>query len=401
MGIELVKSPQQIISDHIDDHCKLYAETSQAIHAKPEIGNQEFFASDTLTKLLQEAGFEVTRNIAGHETGFIARKTSSKTGPTIAFLAEYDALPGLGHACGHNIIGTTSAAAGISLAQVLEETGGEVIVFGTPAEEGGPNGSAKGSFVKHGLFDEVDAAIIIHPAGKTGVSSPFLAVDPLDFHFYGKAAHAAAAPEQGVNALDAVIQLFTGINALRQQLPAEVKIHGIITHGGEAPNIIPEYASARFYIRATTWKLCQEVSGKIRDIAKGAALATGSTVKVDRFQNEVLDFIINPVLDEVLKEELTQLGESVAPKKESGFGSTDAGNVSHVVPTAHPYIKIGPDELIAHTNEFRDCAKSPAGDQAILTGAKALALTGYRLLTDKNLLDQVRAAFQEAKQKAE
>ncbi|KWW21816.1 MULTISPECIES: M20 family metallopeptidase [Peribacillus] len=401
MGIELVKSPQQIIADHIDEHSKLYVETSQAIHAKPEIGNQEFFASDTLTKLLQAAGFEVTRDIAGHETGFIAKKTSSKQGPTIAFLAEYDALPGLGHACGHNIIGTTSAAAGISLAQVLEETGGQVIVFGTPAEEGGPNGSAKGSFVKHGLFDEVDAAIIIHPAGKTGVTSPFLAVDPLDFHFYGKAAHAAAAPEQGVNALDGVIQLFNGINALRQQLPSEVKIHGIITNGGEAPNIIPEYASARFYIRATTWKLCQEVSGKIRDIAKGAALATGSTVKVERFQNEVLDFIINPVLDEVLKEELTELGEAVAPRKENGFGSTDAGNVSHVVPTAHPYIKIGPDELIAHTNEFRDCAKSPRGDQAILTGAKALALTGYRLISDKDLLNKVTAAFQEAKQKAE
>ncbi|MFS0765805.1 M20 family metallopeptidase [Peribacillus phoenicis] len=400
MARELVqKQHRQIIEDHIYLHSKLYIETSQAIHAKPEIGNQEFFASDTLTGILRNEGFEVTRNIAGHETGFIAKKTSSKKGPTIAFLAEYDALPGLGHACGHNIIGTTSVAAGISLAQVLEETGGEVIVFGTPAEEGGPNGSAKGSFVKHGLFDGVDAAILIHPGGQTRVTSPFLAVDPLDFHFYGKSAHAAAAPEEGVNALDAVIQLFNGINALRQQLPAEVKIHGIITNGGEAPNIIPEYASARFYIRATTWKLCQEVSNKIRAVAEGAALATGSTVKVERFQNEVLDFIINPVLDELLKEELAQLGEAVAPRKESGFGSTDAGNVSHVVPTAHPYIKIGHDGLIAHTNEFRDCAKSPVGDKAILTGAKALALTGYKLFTDKDLLDKVKAAFYEAKQK--
>ncbi|MFD6438892.1 M20 family metallopeptidase [Peribacillus sp. NPDC060186] len=399
MGIELVKSHQQIIENHIDLHSIQYIETSQKIHANPEIGNQEFFASDTLTKLLQDAGFEVTRDIAGHKTGFIAKKTSAKKGPKIAFLAEYDALPGLGHACGHNIIGTMSVAAGISLSQVLEETGGEVIVFGTPAEEGGPNGSAKGSFAKHGLFDEVDAAIIIHPAGQTGVTSPFLAVDPLDFHFYGKSAHAAAAPEQGVNALDGVIQLFNGISALRQQLPSEVKIHGIITNGGEAPNIIPEYASARFYIRATTWKLCQDVSRKIRNVAEGAALATGSTVKVERFQNEVLDFVINPVLDELLKEELTQLGETVAPRKDSGFGSTDAGNVSHIVPTAHPYIKIGPDDLIAHTNEFRDCAKSQEGDKAILTGAKALALTGYRLISDKDLLDKVKTAFHEAKQK--
>ncbi|WP_110926259.1 M20 family metallopeptidase [Bacillus massiliglaciei] len=399
MGNELVKEThQQIIKKHIDLHSELYIETSQSIHARPEIGNQEFFASDTLTKILEDSGFDVTRDIAGHKTGFVARKASAKPGPKMAFLAEYDALPGLGHACGHNIIGTTSVAAGISLAQVLEDTGGEVIVFGTPAEEGGPNGSAKGSFVKHGLFDEVDAAILIHPAGQTGITSPFLAVDPLDFHFHGKSAHAAAAPEEGINALDAVIQFFNGISALRQQLPAEVKIHGIITHGGEAPNIIPDYASARFYIRANTWKLCEQVSDKIRKVAEGAALATGCTVKVDRFQNEVLDFVINPVLDEIVKEELTQLGENVAPRKESGYGSTDAGNVSHVVPTAHPYIKIGPDDLVAHTNEFRECAKSAEGNKALLTGAKALALTGYRLLSDSDLLAEVKATFKKSQE---
>jgi amidohydrolase len=390
---------KQIIETHLDVHSKTYSDTSQKIHANPEIGNQEYFASDTLTALLIEAGFEVTRDIAGHETGFVAKKASTKKGPTIAFLAEYDALPGLGHACGHNIIGTTSAAAGIALAQVLEETGGQVIVFGTPAEEGGPNGSAKGSFVKQGLFDGVDAAIMIHPSGRTGVTNPFLAVDPLDFHFYGKSAHAAAAPEQGVNALDAVIQLFNGIAALRQQLPSDVKIHGIIPNGGEAPNIIPEYASARFFIRAKTWKECQEVSQKIQNVAKGAALATGSTVKIERFQNEVLNFVLNPVLDEIVTEELTNLGETVFPRKETGYGSTDAGNVSHVVPTAHPYIKIGPDDLIAHTDEFRECAKSLAGDQAILTGAKALAFTGYRLLTDQPLLAKVKEVFEKAKQK--
>lgn len=397
---ETVKTPHQaIITQFIDNHAKTYIETSQKIHAKPEIGNEEYFASETLTSLLQDAGFDVTRNIAGHETGFIAKKASSKQGPTIAFLAEYDALPGLGHACGHNIIGTTSVAAGIALAQVLEETGGEVIVFGTPAEEGGPNGSAKGSYVKQGLFDKVDAAILIHPSGKTGVTSPFLAVDPLDFHFYGAAAHAAAAPETGINALDAVIQLFNGIGALRQQLPSDVRIHGIIPNGGDAPNIIPEYASARFYIRASTWKQCEEVSHKVQQVALGAALATGSTVKIERFQNEIYDFVVNPVLDDVLKEELTNLGEVVAPRKYDGFGSTDAGNVSHVVPTAHPYIKIGPDDLVAHTNEFRDCAKSSVGDQALLTGAKALGLTGYRLLTDHDLLNKVKVAFQDSKQK--
>ncbi|KMY51552.1 M20 family metallopeptidase [Peribacillus loiseleuriae] len=388
----------QIIEEDLELRANKYVETSQKIHANPEIGNQEYFASNTLTALLVEAGFDVERDIAGHETGFIARKRSSKEGPTIAFLAEYDALPGLGHACGHNIIGTTSVAAGISLAKVLEETGGEVIVFGTPAEEGGPNGSAKGSYVKQGLFDGVDAAIIIHPSGQTGVTNPFLAVDPLEFHFYGKAAHAAASPDQGINALDSVIQLFNGIGALRQQLPSDVKIHGIITNGGDAPNIIPEYASARFFIRAETWKKCKNVSEKIQNIAKGAALSTGSTVKIERFQNEIFNFIINPVLDDLLAEELTQLGETVIPRKTTGYGSTDAGNVSHVVPTAHPFIKIGPDDLIAHTNEFRECAKSDQGNHAILTGAKALAFAGYKLLTDQELLNKVKIAFLEAKQ---
>jgi len=285
-------------------------------------------------------------------------------------------------------------AAGIALAEVISETGGEVVIFGTPAEEGGPNGSAKGSFVKHGLLEGVDAALMLHPSGKTGLSSPSLAVDPLDFHFYGRAAHAAGSPEHGINALDAVIQLFNGINALRQQLSSDIRIHGIITHGGDAPNIIPEYASARFFIRASTWKRTEEVSTKIRNIAEGAALATGSTVKIERFQNEVHDFIINQSLDEIVGEELSLLGE-VVNGKSGGLGSTDAGNVSHVVPTSHAYIKIGPDDLIAHTNEFREAARSPLGDHALITGAKALALTGYRLLTDKNLLEKVQNEFQQ------
>ncbi|OIK10905.1 M20 family metallopeptidase [Bacillus sp. MUM 13] len=390
-----VETQRDLIVRSIEDGSGRYIEASHYIHENPEIGNQEYLASDTLTNILEEAGFEVTRNVAGHETGFIARKSSGKPGPSIAFLAEYDALPGLGHACGHNIIGTTSIAAGIALSKVVEETGGETVVFGTPAEEGGPNGSAKGSFVKHGLLEGIDAALMIHPSGKTGLTSPSLAVDPLDFFFYGKAAHAAGSPEEGINALDAVIGIFNGINALRQQLPSDVRIHGIITHGGDAPNIIPDFASARFFIRASTWKRAEEVSAKVRNVAQGAALAAGATVKIERFQNEVHDIVINTSLDEVLREELENLGETV-DKRSGGIGSTDAGNVSHVVPTAHPYIKIGPDELIAHTNEFREAAGSSQGEHALLTGAKALALTGYRLLTDKELLQKVKTEFRSA-----
>lgn len=382
---------------HLDANGEKYIQTSQAIHAKPEIGNQEFFASETLAALLEEAGFQVDKGVAGHETAFYALKDSGKPGPRIAFLAEYDALPGIGHACGHNIIGTTSTAAGIALAETLDHTGGSVVVLGTPAEEGGPNGSAKGSFVKHGLLKEIDAALIIHPSGRTSVTGEFLAVDPLDFHFYGKPAHASGSPDKGINALDAVIQLFNGINALRQHLPQDVRVHGIIPNGGDAPNIVPEYASARFFIRAETWTKAQAVSEKIKNIAKGAALATGASVKIERFQNEVKDFVLNPVLDQVLKEELENVGEYVHLKKGKGRGSTDTGNISYEVPTAHPYIQIGPEDLIGHTEEFREAARSEIGDAAVLKGAKALAHTGYRLLTDKELLKQARAAFEESK----
>ncbi|AMQ04540.1 M20 family metallopeptidase [Sporosarcina psychrophila] len=394
--MSIVNEKTNILFHSIEQNHDLYIQTSQEIHANPEIGNEEVYASAKHVALLEDAGFEVKTAVAGHETSFYAVKDSGKKGPTIAYLAEYDALPGLGHACGHNIIGTTSVAAGIALAEALPETGGRVVVLGTPAEEGGPNGSAKGSFVRHGYLKDVDVALMIHPSGKTATTGESLAVDPLDFHFYGKPAHASGSPEQGINALDAVIQLFNGINALRQQLPSEVRIHGIITHGGDAPNIIPEYASARFYIRAESWQKTVETSDKVRNIAEGAALATGATVKIERFQNEVKDLVLNSVLDETLHVELETLGEVVHTEKRKGKGSTDAGNISYVVPTAHPYIKIGPDDLIAHTVEFREAAKSELGNQALITGAKALASTGYRLLTDAELLHRVKEEFERA-----
>lgn len=392
----VIKEAAQTISQSIEAKRAEYIATSQAIHAKPEIGNEEVFASATLVELLEDAGFTVETGVAGHETSFFASKESTLPGPTIAYLAEYDALPKIGHACGHNIIGTTSVAAAIALSETFSTTGGRVVVLGTPAEEGGPNGSAKGSFVKHGLLEGIDTALMIHPSANTAITGPSLAVDPLDFHFYGKPAHAAASPEEGINALDAVIQLFNGVNALRQQLPSDARVHGIITHGGDAPNIIPEYASARFFIRADSWKKTSDAARKIRAIAEGAALATGATVKIERFQNEVKDLVLTDALDAVVREELLNVGEDVASSRASGLGSTDAGNISYEVPTAHPYIKIGPETLVAHTAEFREAAKSDAGNEALIKGAKALANTGYRLLTDADLLKAVKNSHAQA-----
>ncbi|MBV6682659.1 M20 family metallopeptidase [Bacillus sp. JRC01] len=382
----------QIIAN-LEENKEKYIEISHAIHDRPEIGNEEFYASKTHAELLESEGFTVERGVAGHETALLARRKSDKPGPAIAFLAEYDALPGLGHACGHNIIGTTSVSAAIALSKVIDETGGEVVVFGTPAEEGGPNGSAKGSFVKHGLLEGIDAALMVHPANSTRITSNSLAVDPLDFEYIGKPAHAAGSPHHGINALDAVIGLFNGINALRQHVTDDVRIHGIITHGGDAPNIVPEYAKARFFIRAATRKTCSEVTARVKAIAEGSALATGAKLNIIAFQNEVDNLVLNRAYDTVFKEELERLGEFVSTEERNGLGSTDAGNISQVVPTIHPYIQIGPESLVAHTDAFREAAKSPKGDEALILGAKGLALTALRLVTDRDVLAEIKEEF--------
>lgn len=385
---------QQRIIDEIDNKRDQYIKISHEIHDRPEIGNQEYFASKLLTDTLAEAGFSIEKAVAGHETSFIARKKSTKLeGPVIGFLAEYDALPGLGHACGHNIIGALSTAAAISLSKLLEEVGGEVVVLGTPAEEGGQNGSAKASFVKHNLLEGIDACLIIHPGNKTGVTGNSLAVDPLDFEYIGRPAHAAAAPEMGINALDSVIQLFNGINALRQHVTTDVRIHGIITHGGDAPNIVPEYAKARFFIRAATRKTCSEVAEKVKAIAQGAALATGAKLNIIAFQNEVDNLLINKVFDQVFVESANLLGLEVDKGVEKGLGSTDVGNISQVVPTVHPHVKIGPSTLVGHTAEFRAAAASKEGDEALILGAKALAITALTLITDREKLEEIKGEF--------
>ena len=238
--------------------------------------------------------------------------------------------------------------------------------------------------------------MMIHPNAQTRPTSSSLAVDPLDFEYIGKPAHAAASPHEGINALDAVIQLFNGINALRQQVPDDVRIHGIITHGGDAPNIIPEYAKARFFIRAATRTRLNDITRRVKAVAEGAALATGAKLNIIAFQNEVDNLLLNSRFDGVFKEVIAELGETVIDE-DKGIGSTDAGNISQVVPTIHPYIKIGADDLIPHTVPFREAAVSSRGDEALIKGAKALALTALKLVTDPVLLAEIKEEFKERK----
>lgn len=382
------------IIDFLDSNRDIFIDLSQKIHQHPEIGNEEYFAADLLTKFLEEKGFDVERNIAGHETGFIARK-QSKNGeyPKIAFLAEYDALPNLGHACGHNIIGAISIAGAVGLGELLDNVSGEVIVYGCPSEEGGENGSSKGSFVRENLFEGVDVAMIIHPGSEHSITKKSLAVNPLDFEFFGQSSHAAGSPENGKNALDALLHFFNGIATLRQHVKSDVKIHGIITHGGDAPNIIPDYTKARFYIRSSTKEGCDDVTEKVEAIANGAALMTRCRVKVSSFQNRVDNLIPTRYFDELYVETMKKLGVEVSMDSKKGMGSTDVGNVSQIIPTIHPNIKICDCNVFGHTHEFAKAAGSIKGDEAVILGGKALALLGLDLILNKEKLENIKENF--------
>ena len=382
---------------YADKQAGVYQQIALDIHARPEVSNYEFFACERLSEQLRQEGFAVQVDVAGHRTGFTAVYKAEKPGPVLVFLAEYDALGSLGHACGHNLFGATSALAASALRQVIDETGGEVRVYGTPGEEGGENGSAKGSFVREGFFRDVDAALCVHPgADKHLPTTPTLGCAPVDIEFWGKPAHAASAPEKGVNALDALILTFNGINALRQHVPGDVRIHGIITHGGDAPNIVPEYAAGKFYFRAATAAKMDEIDGKLRRIVEGAAAMTGARGRMQPYQNRVENTVLTPSFDALYTKHLTALGETVStPDEKTGIGSSDVGNVSQVVPTIQPTISITDVPTAAHSEAFREAARSEKGLRSIPLGAKALALTALDLLENPALLADIRREHKE------
>ncbi len=378
------------IDEKIEAAKQAFIDASHAISARPELQNQEFFACETLTKLLIENGFTVKTDIAGHKTGFIAEKSSSNDGPSIAFLAEYDALPDIGHGCGHNIIGTLSALGAVGLSEILAETGGKVFVYGTPAEEGGDNGSAKASFVDGGFFEGIDAAMLLHPSCENSLTPRSLGVRCYSFEFFGKTAHAAGCPQDGINALDAMILFFNGINALRQQTTDDVRIHGVITDGGKAPNVIPDYTKANFFVRAATKQRCDETLQRVIKVAEGAAISTGCTFKEQKFNNDVEDIIVNGLFDDMFKEKAEKVGLKYDLATNEMQASSDVGNVSHVIPVIQPFLRISLDKIPGHTVEFAKACVSEFADEALVAGAKALALTGLELLTNRNKLDEIK-----------
>jgi amidohydrolase len=382
------------MASYIEAHQTNWIEISKHIWRNPELGHQEFEAAKALTGLLEQYGFTVERGIAGMATAFIATYDLGGPGPTLAYLAEYDALQGLGHACGHNIIGVMSCTAAIALKAVLEGVqgvGGRIVVFGTPAEE---TSGGKVTMAEQGFFEGVDVAMMAHPYKAYEKSGKSLAIEALQFDFHGKSAHAAANPQDGINALDGVLQLFNSINALRQHVTSDVRIHGIISKGGEAANVVPDHAQAQFYVRAATKAELTKVIAKVKAAAEGAAVSMGCKLDISNYELGYDNLITNETLSELVCANLVELGVD-ASEFHTGLdhGSLDLGNVSHIVPAVHPYIKVPDSPYDLHTPEFREAVGSDRGMAALLLGAKALAFTGYDLLTKPELLQKVQAEF--------
>ncbi|EIW00468.1 LOW QUALITY PROTEIN: amidohydrolase [Thermoanaerobacter siderophilus SR4] len=364
-------------------------EVADEIYKNPELGNQEFKASKLLKEKINGYGFLVNE-VEGLPTAFLAQKKGKKPGPKVALLAEYDALPEIGHACGHNLIAAASFGAAAALGALDEELFGEVMLVGSPAEE---TDGAKVILVERGIFNDVDAAMMVHPGNRTTVYTTSLAIEPLEFTYTGKAAHAAAAPHLGINALDAVILLFNGINALRQQLRPDARIHGIITEGGYTPNIIPERAVARFYVRAKEKKYMLEVKEKVIACAKGAEVATGAKLSYRNFELGFDNLVTNKTMAETFKANLKELGYHDISDKEESVGSTDMGNVSQVVPSIHPHIAIAEEDIAPHSLEFLKAAGSERGKEAAVLAAKALAMTAVDIMTKEELLKKIKEEF--------
>ncbi len=386
---------KQIITDFLDSHKNDFFEISTYIGENPELGHEEFKSAKVLSDKLSEHGFNVEKGICELPTAFEAVFDSKKPGPTIGFMCEYDALPAIGHACGHNLIGTMGIAAGIATSKVLQETGGKVIVYGTPAEE---TKGGKVTMAEQGIFDKLDVAMMVHPLHSYVKSGSSLAMDAIQFEFFGKPAHAAANPEKGINALDAVIQTFNGINALRQHVTSDTRIHGIIPEGGKAANVVPDYAVAQFYVRAKTRSYVNELVEKVKSIAEGAAMMTGASMKMSNYELSYDNMVTNETLSDVFTKQLIELGVESGEIVENrdGSGSLDMGNVSLVVPSIHPYIKICNELYSCHTVEFRDAALSEQGKEAMILGANAMATTAYELLTNNELIMKIKAEFDKA-----
>lgn len=365
-------------------------ELNEYIYQNPEIGLQEFKACKAHVNILKKHGFDVEEEYLGIKTAFKAAFDSGKPGPAIAYLAEYDALPDIGHGCGHNILGTTSTGAGIVLRKLISDIGGKVVVFGTPAEE---TFGAKVDMADKGAFKDIDVAMASHPSDKHTKSGSSLAMEAIQFTYKGKTAHAAAQPEEGINALDAAINTFNNINALREHIRPDARVHGIIKEGGKAANIVPDLAVCQFYVRATTKKYLLELIEKVKNCARGASLAAGTELEITNYETSFDNLVTNQTLLEAYCKNLINMGVEKIEEAEKQSGSTDAGNVSLVCPTIHPYFSISDKKLVGHTIEFAEATITPYAYEEMKKTIGVLVLTAVDVIKNEKLLKDIKDEF--------
>ncbi|MHB8528656.1 MAG: M20 family metallopeptidase [Caulobacteraceae bacterium] len=365
---------------------------SHRIHGEPELALEEVKAAAALCDAVEGHGIEVQRRAFGLATAYAA-EFGKAGGPTIAILSEYDALPGIGHACGHNIIATAGLGAALALAKLNGRLPGRVRYLGTPAEE---RFGGKEMMARTGAFEGVDAAMMIHPATQNLVAMPSLAVTEVDATYFGRTAHASVEPHRGLNALDAVVTAYQAIAQLRQHILSSERIHGIITEGGLAANIVPEQAACRFYVRSPDGEGLAALRSRVQACFEAGALATGCRLEARWGETDYLDLKTNWPMARAFEANATALGrrfEKPEDQPPGRAGSTDMGNVSHRVPSIHPILAVAPSEVPIHNPQFARWAVSARGDTAVIDGAKALALTALDLMSDGATMAAARGDF--------
>lgn len=387
----------EAIAQRIDDLADELLGVSHAIHEHPELAFDEVFACETLTRSLEANGMAPDIGVFTLPTAFAATLNPAHKGPTVAILAEYDALPGIGHACGHNLIATAALGATLGLQAVADKLPGRIRLLGTPAEE---QGGGKELMARAGAFDGIDAAMMIHPAGVNLSTMPCICVAEVEAIYHGKSAHASAMPHKGINALDGLLLAYQAISNLRQHIRATERIHGIISEGGTAPNIVPDRSSGQFYVRAANESDLAKLKPRVQACFEAGAKASGCEVEVNWAGVDYLDLNTNWPIADQFQAHAESLGREFVPydqAKEFGAGSTDMGNVSYRVPSIHPMLAVAPPNVVIHNPEFAKWARSEKGDIAALDGAKALALTAADYLMSPSLQEQAKHAFNVSK----
>jgi amidohydrolase len=375
------------VSERVDARAKALDQLALEIHARPELAFEERFAATSLADYLESEKVSVQRSAGGLETAFVADAGSG--GPLVAILGEYDALPGIGHGCGHNLMGTAAVGAFLALRDTLDGVRGRVRLVGCPAEE---RGNGKVHLMKAGVFEGVDAAVMYHPGDRDEIDPLMLAMVNLDVELLGKAAHAAAEPHDGVNALDGLVLGWNAMSALRLLVRSDSRIHGIITDGGKAPNIIPDRAAARLMVRSPDNTYLADLRRRVLACFEGAALATGTELRP--MWSEVCDVVnTNRPLAEAFAENARSLGRTMQPRRPSDtHGSTDMGNVTSAIPGIHPFLSITEGLVPGHSIAFTEAARTPLALETMRFAAKALAMTALDVFVESGLLKRAKEA---------